>query len=101
MADQILSADVDLLSYLDPTMEKSDLATVRDKFRGRVALAGGISSAVTLFGGSREGIRQAVHTAVQQLGPCGFILAPVCSLTPDTPWSSVETMIEAWKEVRD
>lgn len=101
MADQILSANVDLLFYIDPTKEMSDLATVKDKFRGRVALVGGISSAVTLYGGSREEVRQVVHAAVQQLGPRGFILAPVSSLTPDIPWANVEAMIEAWREVRD
>jgi hypothetical protein len=101
MADQILSANVDLLFYIDPTKERSDLAAVKDKFRGRVALVGGISGAVTLYGGSREEIRQAVHTAVRQLGPRGFILAPVSSLTPDIPWPNVEAMIEAWREVRD
>jgi uroporphyrinogen-III decarboxylase len=56
---------------------------------------------VTLHGGSREEIRQAVATAIQQLGPRGFIMAPVCSLDPDTPWSSVEIMIETWEEFRE
>ena len=63
-------------------------------------MAGGVSSAVTLHRGTRQEIRQAVHTAVHKLGPSGFILAPVDGLFPDTPWSSVEAMIEAWREVR-
>jgi Uroporphyrinogen decarboxylase (URO-D) len=100
MADHLLSANVDLLLYVDPTQETRELAAVKDKFQGRLAVAGGISSAVTLYGGSREEIRQAVDAAVQQLGPRGFILAPVSSLTPDIPWSGVEAMIEAWREVR-
>ena len=29
----------------------------------------------------------------------GFILSPVDCLFPDTSWESVETVIEAWREV--
>jgi len=28
-------------------------------------------------------------------------LAPVDALFPDTPWASVQAMIEAWREVRE
>ena len=56
---------------------------------------------MTLHAGAPAAIRQAVHAAVQKLGPTGFILAPVEALFPDTPWGSVEAMIEAWREVRD
>ena len=101
MADELLAAGIDVLYYVDPVQDKTDLAVVKEKFKGRVALAGGVSSPVTLYGGSREEIRQAVHTAIHKLGPSGFILAPVDGIFPDTPWSSVEAMIEAWREVRD
>lgn len=101
MVDQLLSANVDLLLYVDPTQERTGLAALKAKVKGRLALAGGISSAITLYRGTREEIRQAVHTAVQELGPSGFILAPVSSLSPDIPWPNVEAMIEAWREVRD
>jgi uroporphyrinogen-III decarboxylase len=101
MAEELLAAHVDLLYYVDPVQEKGDLASLKEKFRGRLAVAGGISSATTLHAGSREEIRRAVQTAVQKLGPSGFILAPVDALFPDTPWSSVEAMIEAWREVRE
>ncbi|MFB3923267.1 MAG: uroporphyrinogen decarboxylase family protein [Terriglobia bacterium] len=99
MADQLLAANIDLLYFIDPLQEKDNLGRVKDKFRGRLAVAGGISSAVTLHSGSQEEIRQAVHNAVRTLGPTGFILAPVDALFPDTPWPNVETMIEAWREV--
>ena len=97
MADELLASQIDLLYYVDPVQEKADLAIVKDKFSNRLAVAGGISSAVTLHSGSRDEIRNAVQTAVRKLGPTGFILAPVDALFPDTPWSSVEAMIEAWR----
>jgi hypothetical protein len=101
LAEEMLAAGIDLIYYFDPVMERTDMAVAKERFKGRLAVAGGVTSAVTLHAGSPEEIRQAVHTAVQKLGPSGFILAPVDCLFPDTPWSSVEAMIKAWREVRD
>ena len=102
MADLLLRAGIDLLYYVDPVQDEADLAAVKAKFGGRLAVAGGVNSGVTLGNGSREEIRQAVHAAVRTLGSGGgFILAPVDALFPDTPWSGVEAMIETWREVQD
>jgi hypothetical protein len=98
MADSLISAGVDLLYYVDPVQDRTDLDAVKRKFRGKVALAGGINSAVTLGSGTPTEIREAVHRAVQTLGPDGFVLAPVDAIFPDTPWESVEALIAAWKE---
>ncbi len=102
LADQLVEAGVDLLYYVDSVQDKADLAEVKRAIGGKMAVAGGINSGVTLASGSTEEIRQAVYTAVRTLGRGGgFILAPVDALFPDTPWSSVEAMIEAWRQVRD
>jgi len=101
MANHLLASGIDLLYYVDPARSKTDLAVVKEKFGDRIALAGGVSAAVTLDHGSVEEIRQAVRTAVSKLGPTGFILAPVDSVFPDTPWPNLEAMIDAWREVRD
>lgn len=100
MADHLIAAGVDLLYYVDPVQDKTGLALVKQKFRGKLALAGGVNSAVTLGSGSRAEIRVAVEQAMQLLGPDSFILAPVDAIFPDTPWASVEAMIEAWQDVR-
>ncbi len=100
MADVLLESGIDLLYYIDPAVDKSDLGLVKNKFGGRIALAGGISTALTLSSGSRDDIRDAVRRSVCALGPDNFILAPVDALFPDTPWSGIEAMIEAWREVR-
>jgi uroporphyrinogen-III decarboxylase len=113
MADPLIAAQVDLLYYVDPVQDKTNLAQVKERFHGilesgggrpersrRVALAGGVNSAVTLGSGTPEQIRAAVHDAVRTLGPDGYILAPVDAIFPDTPWKSVAAMIAAWKEVR-
>lgn len=100
MANHLLASGIDLLYWVDPMQEKADIAQVKEKFKDRIAIAGGVSSAVTLYKGSREEIRQAVQNAVSKLGPTGFILSPVDALFPDTPWANVEAMIDAWREVR-
>ena len=102
MADHLLAAGVDVLYYVDPVQDRVDLAAVKAKLGGRMALVGGVNSGVTLASGSAGEIRAAVHAAVETLAPGGgFILAPVDALFPDTPWSGVEAMIDAWKEVRE
>ena len=100
MADALADAGVDVLYYADPVQDKSDLAEVKAKFRGKVAIAGGVNSAVTLGSGTPEEIRQAVHAAAAVLGPDGYIMSPVDAIFPDTPWTSVEAMIAAWQEIR-
>jgi hypothetical protein len=100
MADHLLAAGVDVLYYVDPVQDKADLAAAKARFGGRMALAGGINSGVTLASGSADEIRAAVGHALTTLGPAGFILAPVDALFPDTPWSSVKAMISAWQELR-
>ena len=100
MLEMLKEADIDLLYFVDPVQDKVDLKLLKKQLDGKFALAGGVSSSLTLKKGSPEEIREAVHNAVKTLGPDGFILSPVDALFPDTPWQSVETMIESWHEVR-
>jgi hypothetical protein len=98
LADLLLEAGIDLLYFVDPVQDGADLRAVKEKFGGKMAVAGGINSGVTLARGNREEIAQAVQQAMEILAPGGgFILAPVDAIFPDTPWSSVEAMISAWR----
>ncbi|MHB9031947.1 MAG: uroporphyrinogen decarboxylase family protein [Anaerolineae bacterium] len=99
LGEYLLQAGVDLLYYVDPVQDQVDLAAVRGQLGGKMALAGGINSGVTLGSGSPAEIRRSVQAAMGILGPGGgFILSPVDALFPDTPWSSVEALISAWWE---
>ncbi|MBN1341702.1 MAG: hypothetical protein JXQ73_03430 [Phycisphaerae bacterium] len=91
-------ANVDLLYWVDPVMGGVDIETVRHELGGKVAIAGGVNAPLTLGKGSAQEIRAQVEQAIETLGPAGFVLEPVDSLFPDTPWSAVRTMIEAWKQ---
>ncbi len=103
LAELLIEAGVDLLYYIDPVQDDLDLAAFRAAIgAGRLAVAGGVNTSVTLNSGTDDEIRQAVHEVVRIMAPDGgFILAPVDALFPDTPWRSVEAMIAAWREVSE
>jgi hypothetical protein len=104
MLDSLVETGYDVHFYIDPVMggAGADLRKVKQTFDKKVAVVGGVNTAVTLEQGTPEEIRQAVLDAIDILAPGGgLILAPVDSLNGTTTWSSVETLIAAWKEVRD
>jgi len=97
----LAEAGVDLLYWADPVMGGADLETYRRELGNKTAIAGGVNAPLTLGKGTPDDIREQVRQAIETLGPAGFILEPVDSLFPDTPWPAVRTMIEAWKEQVD
>jgi len=102
LLDAFKEVGLDVLYHVDPVQGGADLGIVKRKLGGEVAVLGGINSAITLGRGSRDEIRQAVFKAMKILAPDGgFILSPVDCLFHDTPWESVATVIEAWREVCD
>jgi hypothetical protein len=89
---------------LDPVMSggRADLRRVKATFDGKVAVIGGLNEHITLERGSREEIRREVFDAVHILGSGGGLaLTPAEGIFASTPWESIETLIEAWLEVRD
>jgi uroporphyrinogen-III decarboxylase len=100
MLDELKEAGIDLLYFVDPVQDDIDLKVLKQRLKGKFAIAGGVNSGVTLGRGTPNEIRQAVYSAVNALADGGgFILSPVDALFPDTPLASVKTMIEAWREV--
>ena len=99
LGPDLADAGVDLLYYVDPVQDDVDLAEAASRFQGRLAVAGGINSGVTLGRGSADEIRAAVRDALSAFGDeGGFILSPVDALFPGMPAESVDTMIDAWRE---
>ena len=96
---ELMDAGVDLLYYVDPIQDHVNLVEAGKCFNGKMAVAGGINSSVTLTSGSSKEVRAAVTEAMEAFaGKGGFILSPVDALFPDTPWANVETMIESWRQ---
>ena len=88
---------------LDPIArgKQVDLRRVKLAFDGKVAIIGGLNEPVTLERGSRQEIRQEVFDSVRILGAGGGLaLSPAEAIMAGTPWESIETLIEAWREAR-
>ncbi len=104
LLDTLVEIGYDAHLLLDPLAQKQriDLAKVKATLRGKTAIIGGLNAPITLEHGTREQIRQEVFDAVRILGPGGGLaLTPAEAIFASTPWESIETVIEAWKEVRD
>ena len=100
LGQRLIDAGVDVLYFVDPVQDTISLERARDMFSGRMTLAGGVNS-VSLASKDKEKIRNEVKRALDVLGPTNrFILQPVDALFPDTPWESVELMIETWDKYK-
>ncbi|MBN1917287.1 MAG: hypothetical protein JW889_05205 [Verrucomicrobia bacterium] len=98
LGPRLADAGVDLLYFVDPVQDGIALEKARDLLGERMTMVGG-TNALTLASGDPARIRDEVRRAVDVLGPTNrFILHPVDSLFPDTPWDGVEQMIAAWRE---
>jgi len=105
LLDMFVEAGLDVLIGVDPVQGRgTDLALMKRKLRGKVCLWGGVNGFITVEMGNATEITDAVTRAVRVLGPSGgFILSPVDNIRDDSPRAreGVQTMIDAWKRVRD
>lgn len=98
LGPRLADAGVDLLYFVDPIQDRISLQKARDLLSSRMTLVGG-TNALTLASGNPQRIRDEVRRALEILGPTNrFILHPVDAIFPDTPWSGVETMLQAWQQ---
>lgn len=102
LLDELATLGYDAHCLLDPlpNSEPIDLAAVKAAFTGKVAVIGAINEPITLEHGTPDDIRREVHDAVRLLGPGGGLaLTPAECIFACTPWSGLQTLIEAWREV--
>jgi hypothetical protein len=103
LGPRLAEAGVDVLYFvdpIDPVQKGLSMEKIRDLLSGSMTLVGGISS-ITLSNKDAAGIDRDVKRALDVLGPTGrFILHPVDGVFPDTPWESIERLIDAWKRWR-
>ena len=98
LGPRLADAGVDLLYFVDPVQDGIALETARELLGDRMTMVGG-TNALTLASGDRARIGDEVKRAIDMLGPTDrFILHPVDSVFPDTPWAGIEQMIAAWRE---
>jgi hypothetical protein len=97
LIDDLLELGIDSLLGVDPVQGKADLREAKSRLGGRVCLWGGVNGALTMGHGSPSDVRHATEQAIELLGfGSRFVLYPVDQLVRETPWSNVQTMMEAW-----
>lgn len=104
LLDDLAGLGHDAHYLLDPLPEgrRADLLRVKAAYEGRVAVIGGLNEPITLEFGTRDEIRKEVFSSVEMLGKGGGLcLSPAEAIMASTPWSSLLTLIEAWKECRE
>ncbi|MCK4591587.1 MAG: hypothetical protein KAT86_07515 [Candidatus Latescibacteria bacterium] len=104
LLDDLLNLGIDVLIGVDPLQGKgTDLGLLKQKLGGKICLWGGVNGFLTIENGGRGDVEQAVHEAIDILGPGGgLILSPVDNVrdTSQHTWDNVMTMINTWKKMR-
>jgi hypothetical protein len=94
-----LEMEIDCVSGVDPVQDNLVLEDVKNEFRGKICLMGGVNAAVMLTQWSEQDIRSAVDNALITLSPDdGFILFPVDNVHCENPWQKTEIVIDQWKK---
>jgi uroporphyrinogen-III decarboxylase len=101
LIDMIVDAGVDVLLGIDPAQDRMmDLALLKVKTAGRMALWGGVCGYLTVECGTEEDVRREVREAMATLAPGGgFILAPVTNVRSDSDRAraNVAALVDEWK----
>lgn len=101
LGKRLIDAGVDVLYFMDPVLDATiTVEKAREIMGNNMTLAGGVNT-VTLTEKNGEKIKNDIKKSIDILGPTNrFILHPVDALFPDTPWESVELMIETWDKYK-
>jgi hypothetical protein len=99
-AELLLESGVDVVIGVDDVQDHGmNFSELKQKLGGRIALWGGVNGFLTIENGSEQEIRKATASALELLGPDGFILSPVDNIrsASETVWRKVLYFIDAWK----
>ena len=99
LAQQLNAAEIDVIWGMDPSMGDDDPVLSKEAFRDRIAVMGGISDCLVLQKASPKKIREEVARIISIMAPGGgFVLMPVHSVAPQTPWEAFRAFIDAGRE---
>ena len=97
LGPRLAAAGVDVLYFIDPLQDRVSLEKAYKLLGSSITMVGGINT-LSLSSGNYRKIYDDTRRAIDILGPTNrFILQPVDSLFPDTPWEGMEQVIKAWE----
>ena len=98
--DILRELEVDVYLGLEPlaARKSENLAAVKAALGDRHCIWGGVNAPVTVGMGTDEEIEAAVRTAIETLGPTGFILnACMYIYDDDVSWDRFGIFVESWR----
>jgi len=98
--DMLAEMDVDVFLGLEPlaARKSEDFKLVKEAFRDKHCIWGGVNAPVTVGMGSDDEIDQATRYAIETLGPTGFILnAAIYIYDDDVTWDRFMKFVECWR----
>jgi uroporphyrinogen decarboxylase len=95
MLDRLIDYPVSALSWA--ALAPGNLSLREARLSTSQALMGGIDERHALLQGSPDDVRDQAAEALAQTGGRGFLLAPGCSISPETPPSNLRAAVSAAK----
>jgi uroporphyrinogen decarboxylase len=93
MLDDLIDYPVAAINWSVHGEGNASLADVKEKTDK--AVMGGVDERGALLSGSPDDVRTQVRDALAQTGGRGFLLAPGCSIAPNTPKENIRAAVEA------
>ena len=90
--DDLIAMGVDCFNPFQP--EVMDVAALLERYRGRLAFHGGVSTQRTLPFGSADDVRRETRSLLQLGAEGGYILAPAHDVEGDVPLENMLAAIE-------
>ena len=90
----LIDAGIDILEAVQTDARGMEPEGLAAEFRGRLHFHGGVSVQKVLPYGTAEEVRREVRRLIENLGPCGYILAPSHAIQAGTPVDNVLAMLE-------
>ncbi|HOX08660.1 MAG TPA: uroporphyrinogen decarboxylase family protein, partial [Planctomycetota bacterium] len=97
--DDLVEIGLDCFNPFQP--EVIDVFATKERYRGRLAFYGGISTQQLLPYGSPNEVREKVAELIERLGKSGgYIASPAHAIPGDAPAENIHAMIEVLKGQR-
>lgn len=92
ITNDLIDCGIDILDPVQVSAAGMEPALLAEKFKGRIAFHGGISTQTTLPFGTPEEVRDEMIRLINTLGPTGLIAGPDQDMIGDIPLENIEMM---------